>query len=133
MELLERIVGKDGRAELVGDLENEGIAAADRAGGRGDDLAGKERLLEHGDVGRIDAIGERRVDDHQHVGAGVLFDERANGFVELGEARAGATFGRHIRAVDHDFVRGHELWVVLFVVDPLHPGPTAVTEGLVES
>ena len=106
VELLERVVRQDGAAGAVRDLQQEPVAAPDRAGRRRDDLARGLGLRERGALGRVDAVLEARVDDDGRDGAGVLAVERGDGFLELGEAGLGAALGRQVGAVDHEMV-GH--------------------------
>ena len=48
VELLERVVAQDPRADLVGDAQHEGVAAADGAGRRRHQLVVGDRLVERG-------------------------------------------------------------------------------------
>ena len=107
MELLKRIVRKDGCPEFVGNLQDEGISSADRSSRRGDDLACIVGGFKYRKVLGINPIGKRRVDDHQHVGTGVLLNEAAHGLVELRETRHSATLSSDVGTINHDFVRGH--------------------------
>jgi hypothetical protein len=102
VELLERVVGQDRGAHPVGDLQQEAVAPAERAGGRRDDLARGLGLLERLPLGLVDAVAERGVDDDDDLVVGVLGEPSAHGFVELGQAGRRASLGGEVRAVDDD-------------------------------
>ena len=106
VELLERVVRQDRRLGLLGDAQHERVAAADRAGRRGDELVVGDRGVELLDL-RSSSIRCPNVASTTTVTAhaGVIGDVRVHGLVELGEARHRSTFGRDVRAVDHDVLR----------------------------
>ena len=54
------------------------------------------------DLGLVDAVSERGVDDDRHGDVGELRREGKDCVVELGEAGDGATFGRDVGTVDDD-------------------------------
>ena len=62
VELLERVVAEDAGADLVGDAQHEGVAAADRAGRRGDELVVGDGEVELRRLLLVDAVAERGVD-----------------------------------------------------------------------
>ncbi len=102
VELLERVVGEDRSTDLVGHLEDEGVASSDDAGGRDDDLSRLDGLLELRLLVVVDAVGERRVDDHRDRLVRALAHDGANGFVELGEAGEIAALGGDVGAIDNE-------------------------------
>ena len=102
MQLLERVVRQHVGVGVPRDLEDERVAATDRACGRRDELAGEDSLPRTRALVRVDAMTERRVDDHGDLLVAVLLDERANGFVELGEAGRGSSLGGDVRTIDDD-------------------------------
>ena len=102
VELLERVVGQDGGAGPAGDLQDEGVAPADGAGRRGDQLVGVDRVLVGLAFLAVDAVGERGVDHDGDVVGRVLLDERLHRLVELGEAGRVAALGGDVRTVDDD-------------------------------
>ena len=87
MELLEGVVGQDDGVGLVGDLQDEGVAAPDRTGRRTDQLAGQHGLFVGVALGGIDAVAEGGVDHHREVVGRVFGEEGPDGFVELLQAR----------------------------------------------
>ena len=102
VELLERVVREHPCVRLVGDAEHERIAAADRAGRRGDQL-----VVGDGGVERLhfllrDAMAEGGVDDHRHLDTRIVGEERHHRLVELIEARHTATLGGDVGAVDDE-------------------------------
>ena len=109
VELLERVVRHDGSVGAVRDLEQETVAAADRAGRWRDDLTGDLGFRERGAFRRVDAVFEAGVDDHGDGRARVFPHERVDGLAQLREARFGAAFGGQVRTVDHKMV-GHHVW-----------------------
>jgi hypothetical protein len=115
VELLERVVGQDGGVGPVGDLEDEGVAAADRPGRRGDDLARVDRGLVGVPLVAGDAVGERGVDDDGHDLRVVLAHVRLHGFVELRKAGRFPPFGRDVGAVHHEVGTdlGRLMWLIL--------------------
>ena len=54
------------------------------------------------DLGGIDPVAERGVDDDGDHVVGILGHELAHGLVELGQARHGPAFGGDVGAVDDD-------------------------------
>ncbi len=104
-------------ARAVRDLQQEPVAATDRARGRRDDLARGLGLGERGPLGRVDAVLEARVDDDGRDRAGVLGVERRDRLLQLGEARLGASLGGEVRSVDHE--------VVSHVSSPVTPSRSA--------
>ena len=100
----------------LGHPEDEGVTPADGPGRRRDQLPVGHGLVEHGPLGRVDAVAEGGVHHHDDLGAGILGLEFPDGVVELLEARRGTAFGRDVRAVDDDMGRGHDFGPVN------HPG-----------
>jgi hypothetical protein len=72
MEFLEGVVREHGAVDLLGNSEQEGVAAADGARRRVDVLARQGRLLETLQLTRIDPMRERGVDNGRDLGAGML-------------------------------------------------------------
>ena len=83
MELLEGVVAEDPGADLVGDAQHEGVAAADGPGGRSDELVVGDAGIELRRLLLVDAVAERGVDDDGDDGVGVLLAERHHRVVEL--------------------------------------------------
>ena len=80
VELLEGVVAQHGRARFASDIEYEGVAATDRASGRCDELVVRDRLVELGSLGLLDAMSEGGVDDHGDGYVGVIGHERRHRF-----------------------------------------------------
>ena len=108
VELLERVVREHRGVDLVGDLQHEGVAAADGAGRRRDELAGEDRLLERR-RSRTRRCGGRRWRRRRRSprARGARSMNARDGLVELREARRGAAFGGDVRAVDDDVGLDH--------------------------
>ena len=88
--------------------EDERVAAADGAGRRRDELAGEDRLLERRRAPRSSMRWPNVASTMTvTVCVPVLLEERAHGFVELGEAGRGPTFGGDVRSVDDDVHATH--------------------------
>ncbi len=124
VELLEAVVREDHRVGLVRDLQHESVAATNGAGGRAHELVRIDGGVERGDLGLVDAMPERRVDDNGHRVVGMLVHERTHGLVKLFEARIRASLGGDVRSVDDD-VSG-EVWShggpQSTILDPAVPG-----------
>ena len=88
-------------ADLLGDLEDERIAAADDARRRGDDLSGQHGRFELLALGLVDPVREGRVDHDGQRLVGVLLHDRSNGFVELSQTRERSSLGCNVRSVHH--------------------------------
>ncbi len=86
VELLERVIGKHRRVDLLCDAQQEGVAAPDRAGGRMDVLAPHGGLFEAGQLGRVDPVRERRVDDHRDLGVRMVAPKLGDGLLQLLQA-----------------------------------------------
>ena len=102
MELLERVVRQDRGADLAGDLQDEGVAAADGPRRRRDQLAGEDGFFVLGPLGRVDAVREGGIDHDGEGLDGMLVEEGLHRIVELAEAGRGAPFGRDVGAIDDD-------------------------------
>jgi hypothetical protein len=102
VELLERVVGEDGGAHLLGDAEQEGVAPPDGTGRRRHQLVVRHRLLERHSLRLVDAVAEGGVHDDGHHVVGVLTPVLAHSFVELGQAGHRAALGGDVGAVDDD-------------------------------
>ena len=107
MEFLERVVRQHGGVDLLGDLEDERIAAADGSGGRGDEFTGEQRRLVLGSLGLIDTVGERGIDDDGDRVDLVLGHEGGDRVVELTQAGEGAALGGDVGAIDHHMGSDH--------------------------
>ena len=107
MELLERIVREDGCVGLVGDLQDKGIAPADRTSRWRDELAVDDARFELGPFALIYAMTEGRIDDDGQSDVAVLGEESSHRLVELCEARGGAALGGDVGSVDDDVRDGH--------------------------
>ncbi len=105
VELLEAVVREHHRVGLVGDLQHERVAAADRSGGRRHELVRVDRRVERGNLRLVDAMPERGVDHHRDGVIPVLGDEGRDGLVELLETGVRSAFGGDVGAV-HDDVPG---------------------------
>ena len=119
VELLEGVVAQHRGTRLLGDVEHEGIAAADRAGGWRDQFVVGDRLVELGSFRLVDAMTEGGVDHHGDRHIGVIRHERCHRLVQLLETRHGATLGRDVGPVDHDVARSCAVRHVFLVSDPL--------------
>ena len=102
VELLERVVREDRCVRLLGDREHERVAASDGTGRRCDEFVVGDALLELLDLGLVDAVAERGVDDDGDRGVRVLLHEGHHRLVQLGEAGQRAAFGGDVGPVDHD-------------------------------
>ena len=87
VELLEGVIGEDGRADLVGDGEHERVATTDGARRRSDEFVVGDGFVELAHLLAVDAMTEGGVDDHGDEGIGLLLHERHHRLVQLGEAR----------------------------------------------
>ena len=102
VELLERVVGQHGGARLLCDAEQKGVAPADGAGRRRDDLAVGLRLVECLALRLVDPVPERGVDHHGDLGVRELALEFPDRLVKLGQGRHGATLGGDVGPVHDD-------------------------------
>ena len=66
--------------------QQERVAAPDRSGRRMDVLAPQNRLLEMRELGRVDPVGERRVDDDGDLGVRMVAPELGDGLLQLLQA-----------------------------------------------
>ncbi len=107
VELLERIVRQHRRPGLVGDAQQEGVAAPDGAGRGRDQLTGGFGLLEHLRLALVDAMPERGVDDDGNHVVGVLQQELTHRLVELDQARHGTALSGQVGSVDDDVAGCH--------------------------
>ena len=105
VKLLIAVVRQDRGVDLVGDAQNETVAASDGSRRRGDELVGLDRLFELGGLLGVDPVTERRVNDHGDQGFRVITAVRRDRFVELFEAGHGSALSGQIRAVDDDVLR----------------------------
>ena len=101
MELLEGVVRQHDGVDLLGDSQEKRIAAPDRSGGRVDVLALDGRLLEVVELGRVYPVRKGGVDNHRHLGLGVLPPQLGDRLFQLVEAGRVAPLGRNIRSVDN--------------------------------
>ena len=100
MEFLERVVRENGRIDLLGDLQDERIAATDGACWRCHEFSGEECCFVLRSFGLIDAIGECCIDDHGD-GVDLMFlHEGGDSVVELTQAGSGAALGGDVGAID---------------------------------
>ena len=102
MELLIAVVRQDGRVCLLGDAQDEPVAAADRASRRSDERVRLDLRLELWHLFRIDPMPERGIDHHRHQHVRMVRTIRRDRFVELLEAGHGSAFCGQIGAVDDD-------------------------------
>ena len=107
VELLERVVRDHDRPGPVGDLEDEGVAAADHPRRGRDDPA-----VIDGPLGRSALLGghpmlEAGVDDDGHMGEIVVGFDSGHRLVELSEARFRAPLGGEIGSVDDGVSLAH--------------------------
>jgi hypothetical protein len=87
VELLERIIGQDRGANLVGHAQQKGVASADGPGGRRYHIAFQFGLLEARSLFDRDTVAEGGVDyDCDHV-IGIFDEELAHRHIELLEGR----------------------------------------------
>jgi hypothetical protein len=107
VQLLERVVRQHVGVGEARHLQDERVAAPDRACGWCDQFAGEDAFLERRALLRVDAMAERRVDDHGHALVALLRDECLHRFVELREAGRGSTFRGDVGSVDDDVNSAH--------------------------
>src|SRR5690606_15891138 len=94
---------------------------------RGDELAGRHRLLVLLPLLAVDAVGEGGVDDDRHVLGLVLLDEGPHRLVELGEAGRVTPLGGDVGSVDDDVVDRHGMPGVR-VGDPAAASPCGAAD-----
>ena len=85
MELLERVVREHGCADLLGDAEQERVAATDRTRGGRDERARRRELLVTLELGWVDAMGKGGIDDDGDGGIGKVAAQLLEGGLELRE------------------------------------------------
>ena len=102
VELLVAVVRQDGGVDLVGDAEDERVAASDGAGRRRDHLVVADSSVELGHLLRVDPMAEGGIDHDGDQGVRVLRHVRQHRLVELLEAWHGPTLGSEVRTVDDD-------------------------------
>ena len=107
MEFLKGVVGEHRCVDLLGDLQDERIAATDGAGRRGHEVPGEERSFVLGPFGGIDAVREGGVDDDGDGVGTVLLSEGGDRLVELAEAGGGAALGGEVGAIDDHMGSDH--------------------------
>ncbi len=102
VELLERVVGEDRCVRLLSDREHEGITTSDGTSRRSDEFVVGDALLELLDLGLVDAVAERGVDDDGDRRVRILVHEGHHRLAQLGEAGQRAALGGDVGPVDHD-------------------------------
>ena len=117
MELLERVVRQHGPVDLLGNTQQERVAASDGAGRGMDVLAAQRGLLETGKLGGIDPVRERGVDDDGDLRVRMVAPELDDSVFQLFQARQGPALGGDVGSVDDDVLNGHVRVVK-------HPEPT---------
>jgi hypothetical protein len=107
MELLERVVRQHGPVDLLGNTQQERVAASDGAGRGMDVLAAQRGLLETGKLGGIDPVRERGVDDDGDLRVRMVAPELDDSVFQLFQARQGPALGGDVGSVDDDVLNGH--------------------------
>jgi hypothetical protein len=87
MELLERVVGKHCPIDFLGDAQQERISAPDGTSGRMNVLAAQRSLFETRQLGGIDPVLERGVDDDGDLRVRMVSPQLGDGFLQLAQAR----------------------------------------------
>ena len=100
VEFLKRVIAQHDRVRPVGNLQDEGVAAADDASRRRDDLVVVDRLASGLTFALRDPMLERGVDDDGDPLEVILGDELCDRFVELLQRRLAASLGGDIGSVD---------------------------------
>ena len=106
VKLLVAVVGEHRGIHLVGNHQNETIAAPYCTGWRRNEFAIGDGFRKLGCFLLVDAVAETRVNDHGDLRFWILLHERQHGVIELLQTRRTATLGGKVAAIDHHMV-GH--------------------------
>ncbi len=104
---MEGVIRQHSGADLLGNLQDEGIAAADGAGRRGDQFSGQKRRFVLGALGLVDAVRECCIDDDSDGVDLMLLHEGGDCVIKLAQARCGAALGGDIGAIDDHMGSDH--------------------------
>ena len=86
VELLERVVRQDRRPSFVRDSQYEGIPATDRSSRRCHEFVVRNRLIELGALGLVDAVAEGGVDHDGDQHPGILGHHGQHRLIQLHQA-----------------------------------------------